>query len=255
MAVIGIASARGAPGASTAALGLALHWPRPVLLIEADPAGGSSILAGFLRGTVPHGRGVIDVALANGLDDELDGALRDALMPLPGSGVQFLSGPATSAQAGALQGLWEPLGGYLRSLHDGGTDAIIDLGRLGAEGGPEALAWQCDLLLLAMRSDLPSVAAAKARLSLADSTAAAGGAELQALVVGPGRPYSTAEIAAALNVPVVGTIAWLPDAAAGLSHGTQCGRRARARLNSSLTALAAAVSAALAQRPALTGRH
>ena len=37
MAVIALGSAAGSPGVTTSALGLALTWPRPVLLIEADP--------------------------------------------------------------------------------------------------------------------------------------------------------------------------------------------------------------------------
>ena len=41
MAVIALASASGSPGVTTTALGLALLWPRPVLLVEADPTGGS----------------------------------------------------------------------------------------------------------------------------------------------------------------------------------------------------------------------
>jgi hypothetical protein len=51
MAVIALASASGSPGVTTTALGLALLWPRPVLLIEADPTGGSGLLAGYFRGT------------------------------------------------------------------------------------------------------------------------------------------------------------------------------------------------------------
>lgn len=45
MAVITVTSANGAPGVTTTALALALAWPRPCLLVEADVAGGSSILA------------------------------------------------------------------------------------------------------------------------------------------------------------------------------------------------------------------
>ena len=47
MAVVALASASGSPGVTTTALGLALLWPRPVLLVEADPTGGSR-LAGRL---------------------------------------------------------------------------------------------------------------------------------------------------------------------------------------------------------------
>ena len=40
MAVIVLVSASGSPGVTTAAVGLALSWPRPVLLVEADPTAG-----------------------------------------------------------------------------------------------------------------------------------------------------------------------------------------------------------------------
>ena len=46
MAVVALTSASGSPGVTTTAVGLALTWPRPVLLIEADPTGGSGVLAG-----------------------------------------------------------------------------------------------------------------------------------------------------------------------------------------------------------------
>ena len=48
MAVIALASASGSPGVTTTALGLALLWPRPVLLVEADPTGGSGLAGGLL---------------------------------------------------------------------------------------------------------------------------------------------------------------------------------------------------------------
>ena len=50
MALIVLTSASGSPGVTTSAVGLALTWPRPALLVEADPTGGSSVLAGYLRG-------------------------------------------------------------------------------------------------------------------------------------------------------------------------------------------------------------
>ena len=48
--VVALASASGSPGVTTTALGMALLWPRPVLLVEADPTGGSGLLAGYFRG-------------------------------------------------------------------------------------------------------------------------------------------------------------------------------------------------------------
>ena len=50
MALIVLTSAAGSPGVTTTALGLALTWHRPVLLVEADPTGGSALLAGYFRG-------------------------------------------------------------------------------------------------------------------------------------------------------------------------------------------------------------
>ena len=46
MAVVCLTSASGSPGVTATAVGLAFCWPRPVLLVEADPTGGSGILAG-----------------------------------------------------------------------------------------------------------------------------------------------------------------------------------------------------------------
>ena len=64
MGVLALTSAKGAPGVSTAALAMTLLWPRAALLAECDPAGGSSVLAGYLRGTVEHSRGLLSLALA-----------------------------------------------------------------------------------------------------------------------------------------------------------------------------------------------
>ena len=65
MAVIALTSASGSPGVTTTALGLALLWPRPVLLVEADPTGGSGLLAGYFRGTREYDGGLIELALTS----------------------------------------------------------------------------------------------------------------------------------------------------------------------------------------------
>ena len=58
MNVVVVCSASGSPGASVTALGLALTWPRDVLLVDADRTPSQSILAGYLRGDVAQGRGL-----------------------------------------------------------------------------------------------------------------------------------------------------------------------------------------------------
>jgi hypothetical protein len=54
MAVFCCVSASGSPGVTSTVLGMALCWPRPVLVVEADPTAGSAILAGRFRGLQGH---------------------------------------------------------------------------------------------------------------------------------------------------------------------------------------------------------
>ena len=46
MAIVCLTSASGSPGVTTTAVGIAFSWPRPALLVEADPTGGSGVLPG-----------------------------------------------------------------------------------------------------------------------------------------------------------------------------------------------------------------
>ena len=62
MAIIAHFSTHGAPGVTMSTLALALQWPRPVLLVEADTASPSSILAGFMRGRVVYERNMTQLA-------------------------------------------------------------------------------------------------------------------------------------------------------------------------------------------------
>jgi hypothetical protein len=257
MALIGLTSARGAPGVTTTALGLALQWHRTVLLIEADVSGGSAVLAGYLRGTVPHDRGLRDVAVALSLGDPLDEALNASLVEIPGGQVRLLPGLANAAQAPAVASLWQPLAEHLLSLDAAGLDVIVDLGRWGSRNGPDPLAHHLDLMLLVTRSDLPGIAAARGWVPVLSAELDAlghGSDALRALVVGPGLPYTPREIATALGVPLVGDVAWDPKAAASLSHGEPPQRSAgRGQMHRSLAALASAVAAAAAARPSLAG--
>ncbi len=255
MALIGLTSARGAPGVTTIALGMALHWHRPVLLVEADVAGGSAVLAGYLRGTLPHDRGLRDVAVALSLGDRLEDALNTALIDLPGGRVRLLPGVTNPTQAPAVAGLWQPLGEHLRGLDAAGLDVIVDLGRCGTRNAADPLVQQLDLLLLVTRSDLPGIAAARGWVPLLAGeldTLGQGADALRAVIVGPARPYPTRDVGAALGMPVAGDVAWDPRSAQTLSHGEPPHRSAaRAPLNRSLAALAATVAATAAARPSV----
>ncbi len=81
MSMIALTSAKGAPGVTTTALALTLVWPRPVLLAECDPAGDSSLLAGYLQGSVEHTRGLLGL-LAASRRGELADAFWSQTLPL-----------------------------------------------------------------------------------------------------------------------------------------------------------------------------
>ncbi|WP_408895642.1 hypothetical protein ACJ5H2_12080 [Nocardioides sp. R1-1] len=191
---------------------MAFSWPRPVLLVEADPTGGSGVLAGFLRGTTPYDAGLIELALSPlGTAD----ALRDVVRPLSPN-VSLVAGIRSHAQAMALRDVWEPLAAALRDLDDNGQDVIVDAGRLGLTGSPTPLLDAADAALLVTRATLPAISAAR---SWAESVRqpATGWRHPGLLLVAEGQPYRASEVAKVLGIPVV---ADLPDdpAAAAVYH-------------------------------------
>ena len=105
MSLIVLASASGSPGVTTAGLGLALGWPRPALLVEADPTGGSAVAAGYLRGSVVPPEAMIELALAQHVDEILE-TLPRVSMELPGSAARWVPGTRSHEQARSLVPLW-----------------------------------------------------------------------------------------------------------------------------------------------------
>lgn len=216
MALITLTSASGAPGVTTTALGLASCWPRPCLLVEADPSGSSALLAGYWRGTRDH-TGVVDLVKAHRAGVLADALLRMA-MPIDGTQAAVIIGSRSHEQSAGLSRLWEPLTVVLRDLAARDQDVIVDAGRLGLEGSPAPLIDQADVTVLVARSSLVAVAGARSwALSLLDGSAP--GHELRLLLVGAGRPYSAGEVSRALGVAMVGSIGWDPARAAVFSDG------------------------------------
>ena len=222
MSLIVLTSACGSPGVTTAALGLVLTWHRPAVLVEADPTGGSAILAGYLRGSMAPTDSMIDLALAQ-RDGELLQVLPQVTMPLPGSSARLVPGTRSHEQARSLLSLWEPLAGILKSLESTGQDVVVDAGRLGLFGSPEPVIQAADLALLVTRTDLVSLSGARSwaetlreRFERAGATACLG-----VLLVGEGQPYRASEVSKVLQLPVVGSLAWDPDSAGVLAKGAE----------------------------------
>ena len=216
--LITLVSAAGSPGVTTTGLALALRWPRPVVLVEADPTGGSGMLAGFFRAQLDQ-PGLVDLVIAH-RSDLLADALPRLLLPLGDSKASVLVGVRTHEQASGVAQLWTPLLEVLRGLDPTGTDVIVDGGRLGMNGWPAPLVSGSDLTLLVTYSDLPGLAPAR---SWATALAAenAHGHATRLLIVGEGRPYRAREVSRTLGVAVLGSVGWAPTLARVYSHGEE----------------------------------
>lgn len=215
MALYALMSASGSPGVTTTVLGLGMAWPRPVVIVEADPTAGSGILAGFFRGTIEPTGGLVELMVAQrqGL---LADRLASALLPIEDGEVRVLPGIRTQAQAAGLPGVWPTLLSALRDLEDSGTDVLVDAGRIGLTSWPEPVVIGADAALLVMGSRLRAVAAARSwSVELQDRRPS--GTAL--IVVGPDRPYAAREIGRAIGWPLIGAIEWEPHAAAVYSDG------------------------------------
>ncbi len=220
MALVVLASASGSPGVTTTALGVSLVWHRPIVVVDADPVGGSSMLAGYFQGAVTENDAMVDLVLAH-RDGRLAEALPHTLLRIPGAHVSILPGPKSHAQAGGLAELWPALAHELGALEQTGQDVIVDAGRLGMVHSPQALVRAADLAVLVTRTDLPALAAARQWASgwTSASRDGTGASCVAALVVGPGRPYEPAEVAKVLGVPVLESVLWNPRSATVFSEG------------------------------------
>jgi len=215
MAVIALTSASGSPGVTTTAVGLSLLWPRPVLLVEADPTGGSGILAGYFRGSHEYDAGLVELALSAA---PIADALREVARPIPGTRVSFIAGTRSRSQANALHDVWRPLAEALGELESNGQDVIVDCGRLGLAHAPEPLTLGADLTLLVTRTNLPALSASRAWF---DAVAQPGLdlGQTGLLLIGAGQPYAAAEVSAVVELPVIASIADDAESAAVFHRG------------------------------------
>jgi MinD-like ATPase involved in chromosome partitioning or flagellar assembly len=217
MTVLAFTAAKGAPGVTTSVLALAAMWSqawpgRRVLVVDADPA-GSGVRPGLLRDDV--GDGVFALAAVRGGDPVA--AVWQRLVAWDGDGrVLLLPGATDGSAAGALATAWETVGAAVRALRrDPDLDVLLDLGRAGHRHQPDGLLALADRVLVVTGSTLVGLAPVPALLRhLTDRGATVGG-----LVVGPDRPYTTAEIARAVPAPVVGCLPHDPATADALLAG------------------------------------
>lgn len=223
MAIFVLVSAGGSPGVTTTGLGLALTWPREVLLADCDRHPNQAVLAGYLRGVPAGGRGLS--GLAQTYRAQLlatSERLVDQTVPLdanPTRPRRFLPGFTNPGSAVLFDRFWPQLVAQFDDLHAHQSDVLVDSGRLEADGLPEPLLARARKVLVLTRSDLPALAALRIHLPDLRAAVAASTAELELVVVGGGRPYPATEIAHQLELPLAADLAWDPTTAAVLSQG------------------------------------
>jgi hypothetical protein len=231
MAILLLSSTSGSPGVTTLAVGLALTWPRPILLADCDPGAHQSILAGYLAGRSANGKGLLRVAEAHRDRRPLREAVLDQTLPLSAeeeSRRLFLPGFTRPGSARHFGGVWEDLAEALDRLGEVDIDVIIDCGRLGPYGPPAALLERSALTAVVVTSTLRSIMSARVHLpTLHDHTqlTSTDRGHVGLIVVGEGQPYRRAEIAKALEMPVITGIAHDSKAAIHLSDGRPRHRR------------------------------
>ena len=211
--LVGLVSAKGSPGVTTAALALAAMWPRPAVMLDADPFGGD-VRAGLGRGTWPAESGIADLVVDLRNTTMEQSLSRRAHRP-DEHAPAVVAGIASIAQARGVP--WSSMAPELARL--GIADCIADCGRF-VPGVLDDLLDACDAVVMLSGSTLRD-ARAVARAAPVVRTIA----EVDGLVVSrPGRPYGATEIAESCGLTMLGKLPDDPRTAAVWSEGDPPGR-------------------------------
>jgi MinD-like ATPase involved in chromosome partitioning or flagellar assembly len=236
--LVAVASAKASPGVTTLSLAMALAWPRrdaeQVRLVELDVDGG--VIAARLGLRAEPNLASLAVAGRRSLDESI---VRDHEQ-LVATGVSLIAAPAAGEQVvAAVASLGPALGA---AMSDGGTDVIVDAGRLSPRSPVIEIARQAALTLLVATPRRDEVEAVSARgLALQDAGCAVG------LVCNQVRNATEAvEFAGVAGLDLTGVIGADPRTAAALCGDGPLGDRMLAR--SALLRHAADVSCAVIER-------
>lgn len=177
MALITVMSAKGAPGTTTTAMLLASLWPRPSLLVDADPLGGDVALRlpAAAGRALDRDRGLLSLlpAARRGLLPEM--VAQHAQTALGGQ--EVVAGLAGPEQAAAVTPLWPALAEAFAGVPD--RDVVVDAGQVHQRSPHLALVERSDLVLWVHRPTAWSALHTRRRLEglsglLAESPARTG---------------------------------------------------------------------------------
>lgn len=194
--IVGLVSAKGAPGVTTAALALAAVAPDG-LLIEFDPSGGSieswtgaggepglvRVASGLRRSPGP------EVVLEHAVD--VPSGVRSVLAPTAGP---YAESTVTMAR--------ERLPMVLRDLSD--VTVFVDAGRWSRSQQTASRITACDVVAVVCS---PTVEGVEAARWLAEPLQLETRGNVVSLVVGD-RPYPADEVAQAIGIPSAGALTW-----------------------------------------------
>lgn len=155
--MIALVSGKSAPGITTSVALLASVWPSPVVVVDADPAGGD-LAIGWLGGRrLPYpDRSVLSFAIEAAQTGIAGPARLDQhLQRVPGTpNCLVLNGfPDTTQLRFVTVDGWYRLADELSELSRSGTDVLVDCGRFGPTT-PMALLRAADLVLIGVRPSL-----------------------------------------------------------------------------------------------------
>jgi hypothetical protein len=221
MTIVALASVKGSPGVTTTALALASWWPRPVVVMEADPAGGD--LAARLG--LPEEPGLVGLAaslrrdLRGGTPDgaSIERYVQAAPLRTASGEASVVTAPAGSRQAAAAVGL---LSGLATLPVPDEADLLLDLGRVADTTDadrPSTAQWLIEaahLLVWVARPQLADLA----HLAAATEHQPDSAPEPWVILTGGG-PYPAEEVATALAVTVLGNLPADPSGSAAVWAG------------------------------------
>lgn len=206
--IVGLASAKGAPGVTTAVLALSAAWPteRSLIVVDLDLAGGD--LAAYRGLPVAPNIATLAVELRGARTDDV--VARHAQHVWADHPVQLVAGASTPEEASATLDmlLRHDLIAVLRRED---CDVLVDCGRLGVATRIDSIVNRLDLLVVVTR---PTWAELHHARHLARRHAER--ISTQLLLIGE-KPYDSAGVRDSLALPVLGALVADPAGADALS--------------------------------------
>jgi len=191
--LVALVSAKGSPGVTTVALGLAARWPAPdAVLVEADPAGGDLVT----RFGLYHKPGLSTMALA-ARDTTADPEPASWVQRLPCEVPAVLAAPG-SAAAASLATMGERGARMLRLLAEHYPAVVVDAGRWQPDSPADPLLVAADVVLLVVRPVPDEIRQADVRIGGLRKL----GSDVRLVLVGGRGTWPPDEIAQALAAPV-----------------------------------------------------